>query len=347
MIDFRYHLVSLIAVFLALSVGILIGSTAFKPAVEGGLNAAVNQARHHESKLEQQNTQLQQQINADQRFASAASERLLGGLLSGQSVVVVAAAGADGSTISGIEDALRQSGATVTGEVSLSSQFLDTSAKGERSLTALARQLSPVGMTFSAATQGQQVLGQQDAAQVIATAVVSKDPPASGSQGLTDQAILNGFAQQGYLQLSPSNGSTVIQPASLAVLVIPASPASSSIGPASLALVAVAQQLQVGSRGTVMAGSLTGSGSGSAIEAVTSGAAQISTIDNADTEVGQVMVAQALARALAGRKPASYGVASGAAPSPAPTPASTSSPSPTPTSTSSSKPSRGTSPGTK
>ena len=33
MIDFRYHLVSIVAVFLALAIGIVVGSTALKPAV--------------------------------------------------------------------------------------------------------------------------------------------------------------------------------------------------------------------------------------------------------------------------------------------------------------------------
>ena len=37
MIDFRYHLVSIVAVFLALAIGIVVGSTALKPAVLTGL----------------------------------------------------------------------------------------------------------------------------------------------------------------------------------------------------------------------------------------------------------------------------------------------------------------------
>ncbi len=36
-IDFRYHLVSIIAVFLALAIGIVVGSTALQPTVESGL----------------------------------------------------------------------------------------------------------------------------------------------------------------------------------------------------------------------------------------------------------------------------------------------------------------------
>ena len=40
MIDFRYHLVSIIAVFLALAIGIVVGATALQPATVKLLNAA-------------------------------------------------------------------------------------------------------------------------------------------------------------------------------------------------------------------------------------------------------------------------------------------------------------------
>ena len=38
MIDFRYHLVSIIAVFLALAVGLVVGATALAPKTEAALS---------------------------------------------------------------------------------------------------------------------------------------------------------------------------------------------------------------------------------------------------------------------------------------------------------------------
>ena len=66
-----------------------------------------------------------------------------------------------------------------------------------------------------------QIAGQQEAAEVIAPALVSSDGadlPASQAD-----AILSGFAQQGYLQVSPSKGYTAatLSQATLAVVVIP------------------------------------------------------------------------------------------------------------------------------
>ena len=71
----------------------------------------------------------------------------------------------------------------------------------------------------------------------------------------------------------------------------------------------------------MLAGTLPGSGTGSAIDDLINGSTglRLSSVDNANTETGQILVAQALTYLLAGKKPAAYGVASGVVPSPAPT----------------------------
>lgn len=322
MIDFRYHLVSIIAVFLALAIGIAVGANALRPATEAFLSKAATAVTQKNKSLTQQNATLQQQINADQAFAQAAAPRLLGHLLTGQSAVVVTAAGADSSTISGVETALRQAGATVTGQVNLSSQFFDTSAPTEEALSTLAQQLKPAGVSLPGQAPDAQIAGQQAAAQLIAASLINKNGPALTTA--QDQDILNGFANQGYLQVSAGNGGTTLPPATLAVVVIPsAPPAAGDSSPANLGLIAVAVQLQETGRGTVLAGPVAGAGSGSAIDEVVNGSAQVSTVDNADTEVGQIVVAQTLAELLAGHPAVSYGIAPGTAPSPAPVPSVT------------------------
>jgi len=60
-IDFRYHLVSIIAVFLALAIGIVVGSTELRPAVEAGLQKAEGLLKRTNDRLLQDNTALTQQ----------------------------------------------------------------------------------------------------------------------------------------------------------------------------------------------------------------------------------------------------------------------------------------------
>jgi copper transport outer membrane protein MctB len=326
-IDFRYHLVSIVAVFLALAIGIVVGATALKPTVTAGLDQA---SRDEQRQIDSQRSKLNQQlnqINSDQSFAESAAPLLLANLLTDQKVVLVTAPGASGSAISGITTALQQAGAKVTGQVQLQPAFFDTSASTENNLDALAVRVAPPGVIPGAAAQPSviaQISGQQEAAQVIAPALVSSgstDLPAS-----TVSTTLDGFAQQGYLQVSPASGSSALAQASLAVVVIPTNPPSAGDSdPSNLTLISLAEHLKLASRGVVLAGSYPGSGPGSAIDELINGntGVQVSSVDNADFETGQIQVAQALSFLLAGHKPTAYGVYANAVPTPAPTPSPT------------------------
>ena len=101
-------------------------------------------------------------------------------------------------------------------------------------------------------------------------------------------------------------------------------PQGGTSDPANQAVVALAQEFGTSSQATVVAGPTAASGPGSAIAAVrSSGAANdASTVDNADSVVGQIVVAQALEQQMNGKKPGSFGTqsnANSAGPSPAPT----------------------------
>ncbi|HEY7145836.1 MAG TPA: copper transporter [Streptosporangiaceae bacterium] len=331
MIDFRYHLVSIVAVFLALAIGIVVGATALKPSTVAVLDKTSQQERNQISSLLANNGNLQQQITNDQDFATAVTGPVLSHLLAGQRVVIVTAPHADGPMTSGITTALQQAGAQVTGQVAMQPEFFVAGQSTQSNLDYLAQQLAPPGISLG---QGQppgataQIAGQAEAAQVISSALVAKDGP--GVADPQSKAILDGFAQHGYLQVSGTNG-TSMRLATLAVVVIPASPpAPADTDTANLALLALAHQLDRTGLAAVLAGSPAGSGPGSAIDELLSGSSgvQLSSVDNANYKTGQLMVAQALGLRLARHKPASYGVAPGAVPSPAPTPAATQSATP-------------------
>jgi Copper transport outer membrane protein, MctB len=333
-IDFRYHLVSIVAVFLALAIGLVVGATALKPRTLQVLDRESIREQHQISAQRTQIQGLKDQIVGEQAAAKANAPLVLGNLLEGQRVVLVIAPGADGSTVSGVTHALQQAGAKVTAQADLLPAFFDTSASTESNLDALAQQVAPPGVTPGIQPAqpdiSAQIAGQHQAAQVLAPALVTKDGADLPAQ--PTQKILAGFAAQGYLKMNVVGGSAALAQATLAVVVIPAAaPASGDTDPANLALLSVAEQLSLSSRGVVLAGSLSGSGSGSgsAIDELIHGSTgiKLSSVDSANTEVGQIEVAQALSLLLNRHAPASYSGLSDAAPSPAPTPAAT----PTPT----------------
>jgi hypothetical protein len=331
-IDFRYHLVSIVAVFLALAVGLVVGATAIKPRT---LQVLDSQSRSEKHQIDTQRAlinDLQGQLNGDRTFAEAAAPVMLNNLLAGQRVVLVTAPGSDGTMVSGVTAALQQAGAKLTGQVALQPAFFGTSTSTENSLEAIAGSVAPPGVTLGVQTGqpnlGSQTVGQQDAAQVLAPALLTKD---SGADLPASEAkrIIDGFAAQGFLQVNIAGGSATLPQATLAVVIFPAAPpASGASDPANLALISVAAELQASSRDVVLAGPLSGSGSGSVLDELINGntGAQLSTVDDANTQVGQIEVAQALSFLVAGHNPAAYGVLSNTAPSPAPTPAATPTP---------------------
>jgi Copper transport outer membrane protein, MctB len=310
-IDFRYHLVSIIAVFLALAVGLLVGSTYLSGKSELLLQEQQKSATSQNNSLRAQNKLFKAQVGADQAFAQAGSDLLLTGLLAGEKVVLVQAPGVPSQMTAGVIAALQQAGATVTEQVQIQSDFLAGSGVAESSLTDLARQFATEdGITLPASPLYSGAAGQQDAAAVIAASIVSKD--GAGRPASSAQAVLSAFVQAGFLQLkTPATAAS----ATLAVLLTPGGPLAQS---ASQGLAAFAAELKSASAGTVVAGGVSPVAATNAVTLV-AGAGAVSTVDNADTESGQVIVAQVLRNLLTGNPPANYGIAPGTAPSPAPT----------------------------
>ena len=66
MISFRYHLVSIVAVFLALALGVVVGTTVVKPGL-------VDQIRHQTDVQIAKNRALQDQVNQLQKHRPSTS----------------------------------------------------------------------------------------------------------------------------------------------------------------------------------------------------------------------------------------------------------------------------------
>ena len=209
MIDFRYHLVSIIAVFLALAVGLVVGATALAPKTEAALSRLQTELSRTNKNVSKENAALKNQVSADQIFGSAAAPRLLPGLLTGEDVVLVLAPGAAGAVTTGVTAALHQAGAAVTGEINLSSNFLDTGGQNEDTLVQLAQTLAVTAGVTLPTRSDSPVGGQQDAAQVLAAALLSRS--ATSLTAGNRQQILTAFSHAGFLSIG--SGASTVPPA--------------------------------------------------------------------------------------------------------------------------------------
>lgn len=125
MIDFRYHLVSLISVFLALAVGIVLGAGPLKESIGDTLTGEVDALRQRAADLRTELDASAAEL-ADSRaaFASVADD-LLAGTLEDRRVALVTFGDADGGAAGEVASRFEDAGATVTARVRLTDDWID------------------------------------------------------------------------------------------------------------------------------------------------------------------------------------------------------------------------------
>ena len=71
MIDFRYHIVSIVAIFLALAVGLVLGTTQLDPILTKNLKDSVHQLTADKQSLRDQLSPADQSLSHDSAFIAA------------------------------------------------------------------------------------------------------------------------------------------------------------------------------------------------------------------------------------------------------------------------------------
>lgn len=319
MIDFRYHLVSIVAIFLALSVGIVLGTTLLKePAIDTAESLA-NQLRVGNTELRAELKAVQSQQAANDLFVAADTPRLVRDALAGERVVIVEAPGSAASTRELVQKVITEAGATVSGRVALTDKYAD--AAQSAFVDKLATDAKPVDLTFAA-----EDTPYDKAAAVLSGAIVTSDPAQVGKASQVAASTLETFQRAGLVTFTEQPAKR----ADLAVLIAPAEPYTGEGATRQAAtIVSMAVGLDEAGRGAVLTGSLTGGGAGGVIAALrddTAAAEKVSTVDNADMSMGRVVVVYALREQLSGAA-GQYGIGSGVSgiePSAPPTPTATS-----------------------
>jgi hypothetical protein len=124
-IDFRYHIVSLISVFLALAVGIALGAGPLKETIGDTLTGQVEQLRAEKDTLRTQLDESAGNLADTTAYVDAAAPQLLGGALTDRRVAVIALGAVDEKLRTALDDRLAQAGATVTAHVTLTDSWTD------------------------------------------------------------------------------------------------------------------------------------------------------------------------------------------------------------------------------
>src|SRR5688572_21206890 len=111
MISFRFHLVSLVAVFLALGLGVLTGTIVLNRGVVAVLGGQTERLREQSADLRRRVDRLEEQAEISSAFENAAMAHLVNGRLPGTDVILITQEGTDGAGIQGVRRALDEAGA--------------------------------------------------------------------------------------------------------------------------------------------------------------------------------------------------------------------------------------------
>ena len=99
MINFRFHIASLIAVFLALAIGVVMGSTVIDRAIVDGLRDRINTAEKNSNQVRSDNSKLRAQIDELNNYAEQSAQWAVEAQLTDQTVAIVAERGVDEDTV--------------------------------------------------------------------------------------------------------------------------------------------------------------------------------------------------------------------------------------------------------
>jgi hypothetical protein len=172
-ISLRYHIVSLVAVFLALALGIVVGSTVLKEGTVSVLRATSERVRQESEQNRAANLTLEQEQARLREFAAAALPDLVRDRLKDQPVVLLDTDRADGGARDQVSQVLQAAGAEVDGRVTFNAGRLALTADGDRE--ALGRLLPGVNATDG--TQLRAELVRRVAERLAAPARLPREDP--------------------------------------------------------------------------------------------------------------------------------------------------------------------------
>ena len=170
MIDFRYHVVSLISVFLALAVGIALGAGPLKETIGDTLTGQVQQLRDEKDALRTELDDTTGALKDSETYIDAAGPQLLDGALTGRRVAVIALGDVPETTQTALDQRLDQSGATVTAHVTLTDMWTNPDVRTFRQ--ALVGHLNPYLDPAPPADAGVEA----ELASALVQALVTADP---------------------------------------------------------------------------------------------------------------------------------------------------------------------------
>jgi hypothetical protein len=300
-ISLRYHLVTIVAVFLALAVGLLAGSAFVEPGLVDQLRTQTDNLRDQVRELEGSLTEARAEIDALDGFVDAALPYLTQDRLLGRSAVVVAQEGVEDALIGQTQRALADAGADVVAVISARDVIASQDPETQARLADLLGVPAAPAEDLPALT-----------ASALAARIANGDPSSEVEDDLLAQLLSDGFLapigsglSEGTLERVGEDGQVVV--------VLGGGPEEEPAVPPEAFLVPLVEELAVLDL-PLAAGESTSSPVGF-VEPIR-GLDGIVTVDDLDLSIGGAALVLGLDRLLDTGQGGAYGIEDGADPLP-------------------------------
>ena len=305
MISLRQHAISLAAVFLALAVGVMLGSGLLSNTLLSGLRDEAKNLHGQINTLNDQKNVLNEKLGSANAFDAQMAGRMVHDALNGKSVVIFRAPDAKDDDADAVSKIIGQAGGAVTGTVSLTQQFVD--ANSAEKLRSVVDSALPAGAQLSTKLVDQ---GSQAGDLVGIALLINRDPavpPVDDAQRDTVLAALRdtGFIGYGSQHIGAANAAVVLTGGAL----------RDDAGNRGVSVARFATGLAPHGSGVLLAGRDASAGRTAAVAVARADAAvtsAISTVDDVDAESGRITVVLGMADLVNGGHTGQYGTGHGA-----------------------------------
>ncbi|OBF94006.1 Protein of uncharacterised function (DUF3186) [Mycolicibacterium flavescens] len=305
MISLRTHAISLAAVFLALAIGVALGSGMLSNTVLSGLRDDKNELQERINTLTDERNALNEKLGAAGEFDAQMSPRILRETLVDKSVVLFRTPDAADDDVDAMTRLVGQAGGTVSGTVGLTAQFVEANA-AEKLLSVVNSPIVPAGKQLSTTSVDQ---GSQAGDLLGIALMIDRDPKVQTVDDTQRETVLATLRDTGFITYTDRVG------AANTAVIVTGGPLGDDAGNRGATVARFAGGLAPHGSGTVLVGR-DGSASGTAAIAVTRSdpalTSAVSTVDDVGTESGRITSVLALGDLANGGKPGQYGIGQGA-----------------------------------
>lgn len=307
MISLRQHAFSLAAVFLALAVGVVLGSGFLSDTLLSSLRDEKRDLTTQITGLNDQKNVLNEKLSAANNFDTQLVGRIVHDALGGKSVVVFRTPDAQDDDVAAVSKFVGQAGGTVTGTVSLTQEFVEANS-AEKLQTVVNSSVVPAGQQLSTKLVDQ---GSQAGDLMGIALLANANPTVPAVDDIQRNTVLAALRDTGFITYQATDH----MGAANAALVITGGSLPGDAGNKGVSVARFSAALAPHGSGTLLAGR-DGSATGGAAVAVTRADggmnSAISTVDNVDAAPGRITAVLGLHDLLNGGHAGQYGTGHGA-----------------------------------